>query len=147
VIDLSERAMRYFDETLLVGLVPDVKLTPLPDGDWTPGPIASDPSETYRCELRDAGRDNGAKRLSSLESSEAQTERHQPLDAPSRSDQDRAAAPSPRISGSDELDKGRTLRAGKNHQRVADRSEERPRSSRRAVRLGAETFYMEEAGE
>jgi rare lipoprotein A len=39
VIDLNERAMRYFDETLLVGLIPDVKLTPLPGDDWMPGPI------------------------------------------------------------------------------------------------------------
>jgi rare lipoprotein A len=147
VIDLNERTMRYFDDTLLVGLLPDVKLTPLPAGDWTPGPIAGDFAKTYRCELRDAARDNGPKRLSALEGSDAQTEEHQRLDPPSRTDQDRAPAPSPRIRASDQPDEGRALRAGKNHQRVADRSEERPRSGRRAIRLGAETFYLEESGD
>jgi peptidoglycan lytic transglycosylase len=57
VIDLSERAMHYFDETLLVGLLPDVKLTPLPGGGWIPGPVASDPVKTSACAARDARRD------------------------------------------------------------------------------------------
>jgi rare lipoprotein A len=40
VIDLNERAMRYFDPYLRRGLLTDVKLTLLPGADWTPGPIA-----------------------------------------------------------------------------------------------------------
>jgi rare lipoprotein A len=43
VIDLNERAMRYFDPYLHRGLLPDVKLTLLPGTDWTPGPIADAP--------------------------------------------------------------------------------------------------------
>jgi peptidoglycan lytic transglycosylase len=43
VIDLNERAMRYFDPYLRRGLLPDVKLTLLPGADWTPGPIANAP--------------------------------------------------------------------------------------------------------
>src|ERR1700683_4395840 len=54
VIDLSERAMRYFDETLLLGLVLDVKVTLLPGGNWTPGPVASDPLKTHSCGPRGA---------------------------------------------------------------------------------------------
>jgi rare lipoprotein A len=42
VIDLSERAMRYFDETLLLGLLPNVQLTPLPGDNWMPGPADGD---------------------------------------------------------------------------------------------------------
>lgn len=40
VIDLNERAMRYFDSTLQRGLIRDVKVTPLRGDHWTPGPIA-----------------------------------------------------------------------------------------------------------
>jgi len=40
IIDLGERTMRYFDPTLRLGLIHDVKVTPLPGDDWTPGPIA-----------------------------------------------------------------------------------------------------------
>jgi rare lipoprotein A len=40
IIDLNERAMRYFDPSLQRGLVPNVKVTPLRGDDWTPGPIA-----------------------------------------------------------------------------------------------------------
>jgi rare lipoprotein A len=40
IIDLNERTMRYFDPNLQRGLIPDVKVTPLRGGDWTPGPIA-----------------------------------------------------------------------------------------------------------
>jgi rare lipoprotein A len=43
VIDLNERAMRYFDPYLRRGLLTDVKLTLLPGADWTPGPIAGAP--------------------------------------------------------------------------------------------------------
>ena len=39
VIDLNERSMRYFDASLQLGLVRDVKITLLPGKDWTPGPI------------------------------------------------------------------------------------------------------------
>jgi len=152
VIDLSERAMRYFDESLLLGLVPDVKLTLLPGGEWTPGPIASDPGKTYSCGPRDAARDNSPKRLSALESSEPQTERPQRLDADVRRDQHRAAAPSPRIRASDQPDERRAFRAGAHHLRDADLTEAiaveysaeavRGRSGRKARRADAE-----EAGE
>jgi rare lipoprotein A len=40
IIDLNERAMRYFDPSLQRGLVPNVKVTPLRGDHWTPGPIA-----------------------------------------------------------------------------------------------------------
>lgn len=49
VIDLSERAMRYFDETLLLGLLPNVKLTPLPGDNWMLGPVGSDLTRTQWC--------------------------------------------------------------------------------------------------
>lgn len=39
VIDLNERAMRYFDPFLRRGLLPDVRVTLLPGEDWTAGPI------------------------------------------------------------------------------------------------------------
>jgi peptidoglycan lytic transglycosylase len=42
VIDLSEQAMRYFDPTLELGLIPLIKITPLLGDDWAPGPITSD---------------------------------------------------------------------------------------------------------
>jgi len=109
VIDLNERAMRYFDDTLLLGLLPDVKVTALPSGDWMPGPIVSDPAKTYGCEQRDARRDDSPKTITALESSEPQTERQQRLDAPTGRDQHSAAAPSPRIRASDQPD--RTARA------------------------------------
>jgi hypothetical protein len=31
--------MRYFDPFLTRGVLTDVKVTPLPGGDWTPGPL------------------------------------------------------------------------------------------------------------
>jgi peptidoglycan lytic transglycosylase len=40
IIDLNERAMRYFDSTLQRGLIRDVKVTPLRGDRWTPGPMA-----------------------------------------------------------------------------------------------------------
>jgi rare lipoprotein A len=40
IIDLNERAMRYFDPTLQRGLVPNVKVTPLRGDHWTAGPMA-----------------------------------------------------------------------------------------------------------
>jgi rare lipoprotein A len=39
VIDLNERTMRYFDPSLELGLVPNVRITPLEGSDWTPGPV------------------------------------------------------------------------------------------------------------
>jgi rare lipoprotein A (peptidoglycan hydrolase) len=160
VIDLSERAMRYFDETLLVGLVPDVKVTLLPGGNWTPGPVASDPLKTHSCAPREAERDNSSKRASALESSEDQTARHQRLDARTRRDQHRSAALSPRNGASDELNEGRALRAGAHHLREADLSEGsasgensaqvravRARADRKAGRRYVEARHPEEAGE
>jgi rare lipoprotein A len=40
IIDFNERTMRYFDPTLRVGLINNVKVTPLHGDDWTPGPVA-----------------------------------------------------------------------------------------------------------
>jgi rare lipoprotein A len=42
VIDLNERAMRYFDPSLALGLVPNVRITPLEGTNWTPGPVEDD---------------------------------------------------------------------------------------------------------
>jgi len=39
VLDLNERSMRYFDPFLSRGLIEDVRITLLPGGDWTPGPV------------------------------------------------------------------------------------------------------------
>lgn len=39
VVDFSEQTMRFFDPTLVRGLVHSVKITPLPGHDWIPGPI------------------------------------------------------------------------------------------------------------
>jgi len=39
VIDLNERSMRYFDPSLRLGLVHDMKITLLPGDRWTPGPV------------------------------------------------------------------------------------------------------------
>jgi rare lipoprotein A len=39
VIDLNQRTMRYFDPSLELGLVPNVRITPLEGSDWTPGPV------------------------------------------------------------------------------------------------------------
>lgn len=39
VIDLNEQAMRYFDPTLRLGLIPQVRVTALLGDDWTTGPI------------------------------------------------------------------------------------------------------------
>ena len=43
VIDLNERSMRYFDPTLQLGLVRDMRITLLSGDDWKPGPVASEP--------------------------------------------------------------------------------------------------------
>jgi rare lipoprotein A len=42
LIDLSERAMRYFDPSLEFGLLGDVKVTPLLGNRWKAGPLARD---------------------------------------------------------------------------------------------------------
>jgi hypothetical protein len=39
IIDFNERTMRHFDPSLRLGLIVGVKITPLPDDAWTPGPI------------------------------------------------------------------------------------------------------------
>ena len=39
VIDLNERTMRHFDPSLALGLVPNMRITPLEGSDWTPGPV------------------------------------------------------------------------------------------------------------
>jgi peptidoglycan lytic transglycosylase len=41
VLDLNERAMRYFDPFLTRGLLADVKILLLPGEDWIPGPVGS----------------------------------------------------------------------------------------------------------
>ena len=40
IIDLNEQSMRYFDPTLRIGVIQNVRVTPLSGDDWTPGPIA-----------------------------------------------------------------------------------------------------------
>jgi rare lipoprotein A len=42
VIDLNERAMRFFDASLTRGLLPDVRITPLDGNHWRPGPVDDD---------------------------------------------------------------------------------------------------------
>ena len=40
IIDFNERTMRYFDPTLQLGLIRNVRVTPLHGKDWIPGPVA-----------------------------------------------------------------------------------------------------------
>jgi len=40
IIDFDEQTMRYFDPTLRLGLLHNIKVTPLSGHDWAPGPIA-----------------------------------------------------------------------------------------------------------
>jgi rare lipoprotein A len=47
IIDLNVRAMRYFDRTLQLGLIKDVKVTPLIGGDIEPGPVEDDPPTNF----------------------------------------------------------------------------------------------------
>jgi rare lipoprotein A len=42
IIDLNERAMRYFDPTRQLGLINDVTVTPLAGQDWALGPVDED---------------------------------------------------------------------------------------------------------
>ncbi|MFN3656523.1 MAG: RlpA-like double-psi beta-barrel domain-containing protein [Pseudolabrys sp.] len=41
IIDLNERAMRYFDPTMRRGIIDGVRVTPLAGEEWTPGPVAT----------------------------------------------------------------------------------------------------------
>jgi rare lipoprotein A len=40
IIDFDEQTMRYFDPTLRLGLLHNIKVTALSGHDWAPGPIA-----------------------------------------------------------------------------------------------------------
>ena len=40
IIDFNEQTMRYFDPSLRLGVIQNVRVTPLSGDDWTPGPIA-----------------------------------------------------------------------------------------------------------
>jgi len=40
IIDFNERTMRHFDPSLRLGLIRNVKVTPLPGSGWTAGPVA-----------------------------------------------------------------------------------------------------------
>ena len=42
IIDFNERTMRYFDPTLQLGLIRNVRVTPLHGKDWIPGPVADE---------------------------------------------------------------------------------------------------------
>ena len=42
IIDFNERTMRYFDPTLRLGLIKNIKVTPLRGNGWTPGPVAEE---------------------------------------------------------------------------------------------------------
>lgn len=39
IIDLNERTMRHFDPSLELGVIGDVKVSPLSGDNWTPGPV------------------------------------------------------------------------------------------------------------
>jgi len=39
VIDFSKQTMRYFDPSLQVGVIRNVRITPLPGDGWSPGPV------------------------------------------------------------------------------------------------------------
>jgi len=42
IIDLTEQTMRYFDPTLQLGLIDNVKVTPLAGQDWALGPVGDE---------------------------------------------------------------------------------------------------------
>jgi rare lipoprotein A len=46
VIDLAERAMRYFDASLDRGVLPNVTVTPLAGERWRAGPVEGGPALT-----------------------------------------------------------------------------------------------------
>nr|WP_247425809.1 septal ring lytic transglycosylase RlpA family protein [Bradyrhizobium sp. 139] len=39
IIDLNERTMRHFDPSLKLGVIDDVRVSPLAGDNWTPGPV------------------------------------------------------------------------------------------------------------
>jgi len=39
IIDLNERTMRHFDPSMDLGVIPDVKVSPLAGDNWTAGPV------------------------------------------------------------------------------------------------------------
>jgi rare lipoprotein A len=39
IIDLNERAMRFFDPSLQLGVIHEVKVRPLSGDSWVPGPV------------------------------------------------------------------------------------------------------------
>ncbi|WP_354224970.1 septal ring lytic transglycosylase RlpA family protein [Bradyrhizobium sp. F1.4.3] len=39
IIDLNERTMRHFDPSLELGVIDDVRVSPLAGDNWTPGPV------------------------------------------------------------------------------------------------------------
>ncbi|WP_208867101.1 septal ring lytic transglycosylase RlpA family protein [Bradyrhizobium sp. AS23.2] len=39
IIDLNERTMRHFDPSLEIGVIHDVRVSPLSGDNWTPGPV------------------------------------------------------------------------------------------------------------
>jgi rare lipoprotein A len=47
IIDLNVRAMRYFDPSLELGLIKNVKVTPLVGNDMAPGPVENDPPTNF----------------------------------------------------------------------------------------------------
>ena len=47
IIDLNIQAMRYFDPTLELGLIKNVKVTPLVGNDMAPGPVVNDPPTNF----------------------------------------------------------------------------------------------------
>ena len=47
IIDLNKRAMHYFDPSLQLGLIHDMRVIPLPGTNWTAGPVGND-GETTR---------------------------------------------------------------------------------------------------
>lgn len=40
IIDFNAQTMRYFDPTLRLGVIQNIRITPLPGNSWIPGPIA-----------------------------------------------------------------------------------------------------------
>ena len=47
IIDLNVRAMRYFDPSLELGLIKNVKVTPLVGKDMAPGPVENNPPTNF----------------------------------------------------------------------------------------------------
>lgn len=52
IIDLNTRAMRYFDPTLMVGLVQDIVVTPLPGDGWIAGPVDGEDNQMIALSAR-----------------------------------------------------------------------------------------------